>query len=146
MKALGLLVWQRRLVRAGWRVAQTSNAYLLTLAEAGTLPTCTGGHSGRQTKKIDFISVEEPDLCGRAGFDQARGIEGPGCDRGVPYAETGAGVREGEPRRGMVLSLKCPHLSRPLGRERVATAQSLDLAFHLQSRNSTNHVRSAIRI
>jgi hypothetical protein len=62
LKALGLLVWQRRLVRAGWRVAQTSNAYLLALAGAGTLPTRTGGQKVRQTKKIDFISAEPPDL------------------------------------------------------------------------------------
>jgi DNA-binding GntR family transcriptional regulator len=42
LKALGLVMWQCRLVRAGWRVAQTSNAYLLSLSAGtgtGTLPT-----------------------------------------------------------------------------------------------------------
>jgi hypothetical protein len=31
LKGLGLVLWQRRLVRVGWRTAQTSNAYLLAL-------------------------------------------------------------------------------------------------------------------
>src|SRR6185312_14417570 len=29
LRALGLVLWQRRIVRDGWRVSQTSNAYLL---------------------------------------------------------------------------------------------------------------------
>jgi len=59
MRALGLLLWQRRLVRDGWRVAQTSNAYLLALtANAPEIraPRCDG-QSVRQTRRIDFISV-----------------------------------------------------------------------------------------
>ena len=32
---LGLLDWDRRLVRTGWRVEQTSNAYVLLLPGAG---------------------------------------------------------------------------------------------------------------
>jgi hypothetical protein len=34
-KALGLLDWDRRLVRTGWRAEQTSNAYVLLLPGAG---------------------------------------------------------------------------------------------------------------
>jgi hypothetical protein len=53
LKALGLLTWQRRLVRDGWRVAQTSNAYLLSLAGVGTLAAVsTGGQNLRQTKTL----------------------------------------------------------------------------------------------
>lgn len=32
LRALGLVMWQRRIVRAGWRTSQTSNAYLLVPA------------------------------------------------------------------------------------------------------------------
>ena len=42
--------------------AETSNSYVLALAGVGTLPTCTGGQSGRQTLKEFFISTPEPDL------------------------------------------------------------------------------------
>jgi hypothetical protein len=31
MRDLGLVMWQRRLMRDGWRTRQTSNAYVLTL-------------------------------------------------------------------------------------------------------------------
>jgi hypothetical protein len=61
LKALGLLVWQRRLVRDGWRAAQTSNAYLLVPAGAGTLPTipakCCGGQSVRETPQIAISTM-----------------------------------------------------------------------------------------
>ena len=47
----GLLRWVRRLVRAGWRAEQTSNAYeLLTPA---TLARCDG-QTGRETRKQSF--------------------------------------------------------------------------------------------
>jgi hypothetical protein len=48
MLALGLLSWQRRLVRDGWRAAQTSNAYCLLIGAAVPVPNC-GGQSGRET-------------------------------------------------------------------------------------------------
>jgi hypothetical protein len=52
MKALGLVIWQRRLVRTGWRTEQTSNAYLLALTEnpPPIQPVRCGGHSVRQTR------------------------------------------------------------------------------------------------
>ena len=56
MLTLGLLSWQRRLVRDGWRAAQTSNAYCLLLG-ARTLPgpTC-GGQTGRETSRKNSTS------------------------------------------------------------------------------------------
>jgi hypothetical protein len=36
--ALGLLTWQRRIVRTGWRTAQTSNAYALNPHPLGPAP------------------------------------------------------------------------------------------------------------
>jgi hypothetical protein len=52
LKALGLVMWQCRIVRDGWRCAQTSNSYVL-VPGAGTLaaPAC-GGQSGRETKTL----------------------------------------------------------------------------------------------
>jgi hypothetical protein len=50
MKNLGLLLWQTRIVRAGWRTEQTSSAYEFTpTAAVMVLPRC-GGQSGRETK------------------------------------------------------------------------------------------------
>jgi hypothetical protein len=58
LKALGLVIWQRRIVRDGWRVEQTSNAYLLAPAEARTLPTIRpkpcGGQRVRETRLESF--------------------------------------------------------------------------------------------
>lgn len=51
MRELGLISWQRRLARAGWRTEQTSNQYeLLTDAQPPVLPPprC-GGQAVRQT-------------------------------------------------------------------------------------------------
>jgi hypothetical protein len=52
-----------RLVRDGWRTAQTSNAYLLVPAGAGTLPTIPaprcGGQSGRETLQVDISAVQQ---------------------------------------------------------------------------------------
>lgn len=63
LRVLGLVMWQRRLVRVGWRTAQTSNAYLLAPVEAGTLPTSRpprcDGQSVRQTRRIEIISVQQ---------------------------------------------------------------------------------------
>lgn len=53
LKAVGLVMWQRRIVRDGWRVAQTSNAYLLVPIKAQVAPldraVRTGGQSVRET-------------------------------------------------------------------------------------------------
>jgi hypothetical protein len=49
MRGLGLLRWQTRLVRAGWRAEQTSNAYELvpSIAAPAVLPRC-GGQTVRE--------------------------------------------------------------------------------------------------
>jgi hypothetical protein len=53
LKAVGLVMWQCRLVRDGWRVTQTSNSYLLVPAGVGTLAAVsTDGQNGRQTKSL----------------------------------------------------------------------------------------------
>jgi hypothetical protein len=60
LKALGLLLWQRRIVRDGWRVEQTSNAYVLVPAEDGSanLPTLKpkpcGGQRVHQNPQESF--------------------------------------------------------------------------------------------
>jgi hypothetical protein len=53
MRGLGLLRWDQRLVRSGWRAEQTSNAYELVPSLAGPVlpPSCCGGHAGRGTIK-----------------------------------------------------------------------------------------------
>src|SRR5690348_12354056 len=63
MRALGLLRWQTRLVRAGWRAEQTSNAYELVPSAAALLVPDCGGHSGRGTKRVctDRAMRIEPD-------------------------------------------------------------------------------------
>jgi hypothetical protein len=53
MKGLGLVRWQTRLVRAGWRAEQTSNAYEMVPAATAPLPAC-GGQSGRETRRRGF--------------------------------------------------------------------------------------------
>jgi len=54
---LKLLTWQQRIVRNGWRVEQTSNAYELLPSEAvhspSVRPPSCGGHSVRQTCSLD---------------------------------------------------------------------------------------------
>jgi hypothetical protein len=65
LQRLGLLRWDLRLVRDGWRVEQTSNAYELvpTLAATGAgrpanVPAFggprTGGQTDRATRRIDI--------------------------------------------------------------------------------------------
>jgi hypothetical protein len=51
LKAVGLLIWQRRLVRDGWRTSQTSNAYVLVPSGIGTLPAAPAKRSGGQTDR-----------------------------------------------------------------------------------------------
>ena len=56
-RGLGLLRWQRRLVRTGWRAEQTSNAYELVpaLGTAPVLPRFScDGQSVRETLKVDI--------------------------------------------------------------------------------------------
>lgn len=62
LRAVGLVLWQRRLVREGDRVEQTSNAYLLALPRADVAPVIQarhpGGHSGRQSRRNRFSTVQ----------------------------------------------------------------------------------------
>ena len=65
MRGLGLLRWQRRLVRTGWRAEQTSNAYELvpTLGTAPVLPRFScGGQSVRETLKVDISYGQQASL------------------------------------------------------------------------------------
>ena len=62
---LGLLAWQRRLVRAGWRAEQTSNAYQLApdgppLPAPIERPRC-GGQDGRETRFLRKEEAPPPD-------------------------------------------------------------------------------------
>jgi hypothetical protein len=60
MRALGLVLWQCRLVRVGTRVIQSSNAYALALTEMRTLPTPRpGGQAVRETKREDIKPVQQ---------------------------------------------------------------------------------------
>jgi len=53
MRDLGLLRWERRLVRNGWRCEQTSNAYeLVPTAQLLHVPRC-GGQNVRETGFLD---------------------------------------------------------------------------------------------
>ena len=52
----GMVQWTRRLVRAGWRTAQTSNAYALVVGSGRITPAIRcGGQAGRETIKKAFI-------------------------------------------------------------------------------------------
>jgi hypothetical protein len=63
LKAFGMVLWVNRIVRAGWRVAQTSNAYMLTLGEpASILAICSGGQRARLIFKKESISCQKPAL------------------------------------------------------------------------------------
>jgi hypothetical protein len=71
MRALGLLRWDQRLVRSGWRTEQTSNTYELVPTAAMPaavlpLPHC-GGQNGRETPKGRFI---DEDAAARASAAQ----------------------------------------------------------------------------
>jgi hypothetical protein len=95
MRDLGLLRWQRRIVRDGAYVEQTSNAYELTPAGAATpLPSgCTrigDGQKGRQTCFVDITYCTPPHeiAAAQAALARARAIMeqrllGKGC-RMVP--------------------------------------------------------------
>ena len=60
LKALGLLVWQRRIVRAGWRALQTSNAYVLALGRNPDVST--GGQKARGTRKQSLSLADQPEI------------------------------------------------------------------------------------
>jgi hypothetical protein len=62
-KACGLVVWVQRLVREGWRVLQTSNAYALTIGEPPAIPgPRTGGQIVRGTLNQAFSTLQAPVL------------------------------------------------------------------------------------
>jgi hypothetical protein len=55
----GLLTWTRRLVRTGWRAAQTSNAYVLTVGDPPAWPAARcGGQRDRQTRRPDSSAAQ----------------------------------------------------------------------------------------
>jgi hypothetical protein len=59
-RSCGLVLWVQRLVRTGWRAAQTSNAYALTIGEPPAIPgRCSDGQTGRETQR-DRISTVQP--------------------------------------------------------------------------------------
>ena len=52
LRDCGMLTWARRLVRCGWRVAQTSSAYVLTIGKKPEIPVArTDCQPGRGTLK-----------------------------------------------------------------------------------------------
>jgi hypothetical protein len=53
LRELGFVWWVRRLIRAGWRTEQTSNAYVLTLG----LPQHCEAEIPRPTKKLRFCTA-----------------------------------------------------------------------------------------
>jgi hypothetical protein len=55
---LGLVTWTRRIVRAGWRCAQTSNGYALHTPENAAV-SCEG-QNGRPTLKKLISTVSDP--------------------------------------------------------------------------------------
>jgi hypothetical protein len=64
LRAVGLIRWQRRLVRNGWRAEQTSNAYELLTTVSNPMPMPNwpvpcGGHSAPETR---LVQIERPEL------------------------------------------------------------------------------------
>lgn len=58
-RSCGLVLWVQRLVRAGWRAVQTSNAYALTVGDPPAVPSArSGGQTGRETQR-DRISTAQ---------------------------------------------------------------------------------------
>jgi hypothetical protein len=88
MRVLGLVVWQRRIVRDGWRVEQTSNAYLLAPVATPNPPAIraprTGGQTGRQTLQSVLPPASPADVAAaQAALAQRRAaIEGRLLTRG----------------------------------------------------------------
>jgi Helix-turn-helix domain len=58
LRDLGLLEWQQRLIRAGWRTEQTSSQYQLLIAGQTLLPLLgCGGQHGREIRRDSIISM-----------------------------------------------------------------------------------------
>ena len=86
LRALGLVVWQRRLVREGWRTSQTSNAYVLVPLATANPPEVRalrcGGQTGRETLQKDISTVqqtamivtERERIAAQAALAQRRGV------------------------------------------------------------------------
>lgn len=68
LRTLGLVSWQMRLIRAGWRAEQTSNAYELTPAG---VPAC-GGQTGRATMSLCTKELTSDALEARAALAEVR--------------------------------------------------------------------------
>ena len=92
LRDLGLLRWEQRLVRAGWRAEQTSNAYQLQMLPAATHALAvgarsSGGQAGRETPRIGIplctASAAEVAAAHRALADRRRVIEQRLLGRGV---------------------------------------------------------------
>lgn len=77
LRKLGLLLWQQRLVRNGWRTEQTSNAYVLLTPAINPPPRC-GGQMVRETGRKNFKSANQPsegsDAWGRWNRDRLLGL------------------------------------------------------------------------
>jgi hypothetical protein len=59
-RACGLVIWTTRIVRAGGRAVQTSNAYALTLGEPPIFPAARiGGQRVRETHRYRFSSMQQ---------------------------------------------------------------------------------------
>jgi hypothetical protein len=71
LRSLGLARWESRLVRAGWRALQTSNAYVLLTPCLAQPVVCTGGQTGRETRKIDPIPYWQPIAAAEVAAAQA---------------------------------------------------------------------------
>jgi hypothetical protein len=66
LRDLGLLDWQLRLIRAGWRVEQTSSQYRLLITEQTALPfPACDGQRGRGIRR-DSIVISSPAVSGYA--------------------------------------------------------------------------------
>jgi len=74
MRECGLAYWVRRLIRAGWRAAQTSNKYALTLGDPPALPALhCDGQSARQaiSGRFSHLRSRSDEVRKRLGNDDA---------------------------------------------------------------------------
>lgn len=96
-KACGLVMWVQRLVRAGWRVEQVSNAYALTIGDPPPIPPArTGGQLVRETRQKSFnLPSPAADVAAaRSALVQRRAaIEKQMLTRGRRYQHPGPGPR-----------------------------------------------------
>ena len=97
LRALGLVMWQRRIVRDGWRTSQTSNAYLLAPIAGAHPPEIRGPRCGgqivRETVSVSFISTsaspQDVEAARNALAARRAAIEGRLLNKGRTLAETG---------------------------------------------------------